>query len=142
MSQTLTPSSIASPRTAQLSRWRSHSRGTSRGPISPRTTPSVANEAAYASIRGSRADGNTPRADSGVAGSAGGVSRETMIRPSTREHDDETTRLGAFRLGLAATSGNGVVDDLALEGGHLGEADRLAGLPPQRPRLLGQLDQC
>ncbi len=32
----------ASVTTAQLSRWRSHSRGTSRGPISPRTIASVA----------------------------------------------------------------------------------------------------
>ena len=37
-----TPSGIASPSTAELSTCRSHSRSASRGPIRPRTTPSVA----------------------------------------------------------------------------------------------------
>ena len=39
----------ARPSSAQFTRCRSHSRGASRGPISPRTTPSVASSSAYRS---------------------------------------------------------------------------------------------
>ena len=43
---------------AQLTRCRSHSRGTSRGPISPRRTPSEASSAAYSSSRARRWSGD------------------------------------------------------------------------------------
>jgi hypothetical protein len=62
------------------------SRGTSRGPIRPRITPSVASDAAYPSMRLRRSEENTLRARSGVAGGAEGdfeVSRETSFTEMT-----------------------------------------------------------
>ena len=47
----------------QLTRCRSHSAGTSRGPIRPRVTPSVARKSAYASSSGSRSGGKISRQD-------------------------------------------------------------------------------
>ncbi len=45
ISTTAAPSGMSSPSTAQFRMWRSQSRETSRGPISPRSTPSDANAA-------------------------------------------------------------------------------------------------
>ena len=70
MSATVDSSGISRSRTAQFSRCRSHSRGTSRGPIRPRSVPSVASSSAYAASR-TAARGNS------FSTSGGGVSRET-----------------------------------------------------------------
>lgn len=53
-STTEAPIPIFSDITAQLSRWRSQMRGASRGPISPRVTPSVTSKEAYSTASGSR----------------------------------------------------------------------------------------
>jgi hypothetical protein len=78
-SHTEDPSPISSVTPAQLSRWRSHNRGTSRGPINPRTVATSASTAAYASAVG-KASENTLRATAGAEGVAGSlnVSRETF----------------------------------------------------------------
>ena len=46
-SHTVTPFGTTSESTAQFKRCRPHSRGTSRGPISPRVTPASARSSAY-----------------------------------------------------------------------------------------------
>ncbi len=61
MSTTCAPAGTASDTTAQLIRWRSQSRSTSRGPMSPRSTPASPRNAAYRSATGS-ASSNTSRA--------------------------------------------------------------------------------
>jgi len=53
-STTEAPKGINSAAAAQLRRCRSQIRGASRGPISPRTTPSVESSSAYAAANGSR----------------------------------------------------------------------------------------
>ena len=60
-STTRAPAAPATAIAAELSRCRSHSRGTSRGPISPRTAPSVASSRAY-STAASTAGPKTARA--------------------------------------------------------------------------------
>ena len=72
---------------AELTRCRSQSRPTSRGPIRPRRTPSEANSAAYCSIRAWRSAGKSAASTAGSGG--GGVSRETSaIRPGAPPRSD------------------------------------------------------
>lgn len=65
-STTSAPSGMSSSMTAQFIRCRSHSRPTSRGPISPRVTPASARRSAYRAISGV-ASPNSARACSGGA---------------------------------------------------------------------------
>ncbi len=110
--------------------------GVSRGPISPRTTPSSARRSANFSASG-RASANTPRASAG-AGGAGGVSRETSLTAcaaaSTGEDHDVPARLDSLGLRGQAGRGDRVVHDLPLEGRHRLQCRLLAGLlRPGRP---------
>ncbi len=108
MSATDAPSGRTSPRSAQFKMWRSHRRGTSRGPISPRTTPASASHSAYRSANSNRSDANTLRAESGTEGvrslrsftpPVSVVSRETpSFTRVLRPHND------AVRLPLRTTS--------------------------------------
>src|SRR5690349_2822054 len=123
MSATLAPCGTASATTAQLRRCRSQSRGTSRGPIRPRTTPSSASHAAYRSASGRR-EANTPAASSG----AGGVSRETWsVIGRSCGGGDHHVAAGLDTLGLRGETltGHDVVDDLALERRHRLQGHRL-----------------
>ena len=65
------PRGISSASTAQFSRCRSQSRGASRGPISPRTTPSVASSSAYRSASAQPLGRRTPPAPPGAAAVGG-----------------------------------------------------------------------
>ena len=96
MSATSRPSGIARPNMAQFSRCRSQSRGTSRGPIRPRTTPCSASRWANCSASAKEC-GNTPSATVGAAG----VSRETgsITSGSSGRHDDDVPH-GLGPLGL------------------------------------------
>jgi hypothetical protein len=69
-SATVAPCGTRGTTTAQFRMCRSQIRGTSRGPINPRSTPAEINKSTYCSASGSRS-ANTPAADDG------GVSRET-----------------------------------------------------------------
>ena len=118
--------------TAQLRRCRSHSRGTSRGPISPRSTPRVASSSAYRSASGSRQ--RTPPPPRRAAG----------VFHVKRRRSSSVRRAAPRRNGVGSTpsesetrpaAGHHVVDDLALERRHRLERDRLAGLlAPARSR--------
>src|SRR5689334_1119005 len=143
-STTVAPSGIRAASPAQLRRCRSQSRGASRGPISPRSTPGPASSSAYRWAR-SKPSPKAPRASAGAGGSGrsgtltcGLVSRETWSR---RKDHHEAARSHALRLRGEAGSGHLVVDDLALERRHGLERHRLARLLDLGNLLVCQLDE-
>src|SRR5215475_11632405 len=156
--------SMRSATTAQLSRWRSHNRGTSRGPIRPRSTPRVASMRANA-WAWSSAGPNTAVA-AGGGRTSGAVSPATLSsaksvstviptgamlsksflfvtgRHRGRIDHHSPVRLLALRLAALPGRGHRVVHDLPLERGHGGQGLRLSGardILGHGPPVVGEL---
>ena len=139
MSHTRAPAGTTSASTAQLSRCRSHSRGTSRGPSRPRTVPGIGQPVGVRLGQGQPARKRTPPAPPRARGVLFHV-KPWMSLASGRVDHHEPTRLHALGLRDQARRGHGVVDDLPLERGHRVERHRLTrcahlGDPFLRQRL-------
>lgn len=119
---TRAPGGSRSVTIAQLSRWRSHSRGTSRGPIRPRVKASVARSCTKRRARPSR----SRKTDSASAGgssrsSALVVSTGPVARTSSLVGQDDNPPVRLLTVGLTPHSvdgGDGIVYHLALERVH------------------------
>ena len=118
------PGSSSSAGPAQLSRWRSHSRGASRGPSRPRSTPGPASSAAYASTCGSAA----PKTAAPAAGRAARRRAGPHQVPSGRTTTRRSGSSPSDSLRTPGDRGDGVVHDLALERRHGREPHPLPGL--------------
>src|SRR4051794_8874774 len=154
-STTLAAGGSSGATAAQLRTCRVQSRGTSRGPRSPRSTAEVRRCSAKASARSLRGPnqasmaaggGGAPSAPGGPVPSAA----DAVVTASVNRLDDHTTsRLDAF--GLASEPGlrDHVVHDLPLEGVHRLEPHGLTGPPDlgdgpgcdvlQRPSAAGTI---
>ena len=119
-SHTARPAGTSSATTAQFSRCRSHSRGTSRGPISPRSTPAVGQQL---DVRRRPAASRAPKRSRAAAGGrqpgarfhVKPTGRSRRVSASRRQDDDVALRLDALGLADQAGGGHRVVHDLALE---------------------------
>src|SRR5690625_508667 len=118
------------PTAAESKMCRRQSRRTSRGPMSPRSSPSSA------SICPNSSAAARPRPK---------ISREAVSVPAMMSgigtDDDPAVRLGALRFAAETCFRHGVVNDLALEGVHRFHLDRLAAVLRPLDRLAGELGE-